>query len=160
MNSTITVPRRSCRNAAKDAQAAPVPSFLPSRRCSPSKKDKQGKKAAIAPSVPSITLAAVNAANAAAVAAANPHRKLACPLAPVLDVSVPVLSTLPAGLVAFPRADIMLTAALAPTAKFARPETVAAAVSAATAEAYSRLGATITDDAKMGVRTTLTMSHF
>ncbi len=54
------------------AQAAPAPSSLPFQRYSPSKKDKQGAEATIAPSAPSITLAAVNAANAAAVAAANP----------------------------------------------------------------------------------------
>ena len=47
----------------------------------------------------------------------------------------------------------MPTAALAPTAKFARPEAVAADVSIATATAYSKLGVTIADDAKMGVQT-------
>ncbi len=82
MKSTNTLPHRSRKNAAKDAQAAPAPSSLPSQRCIPSKKDKQGGKATITPSIPSITLAAVNAANAAAVAAANPCWKLACPLAP------------------------------------------------------------------------------
>jgi hypothetical protein len=67
MRSTITTLRRSHQNAGIDAEAAPAPSSLPSRRYSPSKKDKHGGKAAIPPSVPSITLAAVNAANAAAV---------------------------------------------------------------------------------------------
>jgi hypothetical protein len=159
MKSTNTLPHCSRRNAAKDAQAAPAPSSLPSWHCIPSKKDKQGGKAAITPFVPSITLAALNAANAAAVAAANPCRKPACPLAPTADVSALVSSTLPAGVVAFPAADIMLTVALAPIAKFARPEAVAADVSVATAAAYSTLGVTIADDdAKMGVQTVKALS--
>ncbi len=52
----------------------------------------------------------------------------------------------------------MPTAALSPTVKFARPEAVAADVSIATAEAYSTLGATILDDAKMGVQTVKVLS--
>ncbi len=143
MRSTITVPRRSRRNATRDSQKAPAPSSLPSGRYSPSKRYKHGGEAAIVPSVPSITLAAVNAANAAAVAAANPCRRIACPLAPIADVLEPVSSTLPTGVAAFPVADIMPTAALALTAKFARPEAVAADVSVATAAAYSTLGVTI-----------------
>jgi hypothetical protein len=143
MKSTITVPHHSHRNAAKDAQAVPAPSYLPSRCYSPSKKDKHGGEAAIAPSVPSITLAAVNAASAAAVAAANLHRRIACLLAPTADVSEPVSSTLHAGIALFPVANIMPTVALGPTAKFARPEAVAADVSIATAAAYSTLGVTI-----------------
>jgi hypothetical protein len=135
-----------------------VPSSLPSRRCIPSKKDEQGGKAAITPSIPSITLAAVNAANAAAVAAANPCRKPACPLALTADVLGPVSSTLPTSLATFPAANIMPTAALAPTAKFATlPEAAAADVSVATVAAYSTLGVTITDDdTKMGVQTAMT----
>ena len=55
----------------------PDPSSHPSRRTTPSKKDRHGGGAAIPLSVPSVTLAAANAAtanaaNAAAVAAANP----------------------------------------------------------------------------------------
>ncbi len=87
-------------------------------------------------------LAAVNAANAAAVAAANPRRSIEFPLAPIADVSEPVSSTLPAGVATFSVADIMPTAVLAPTAKFARPETVAADVSIPPAAAYSTLGVT------------------
>jgi hypothetical protein len=159
MKSTNTLPCRSRRNVAKDAQAAPASSSLPSWHCSPSKKDEQGGKVAITPSVPSITLAAVNAPNAAAVAAANPRRKLACPLAPTADVSAPVSSTLPAGVAAFPAANIMPTAALVPTAKFARPKAVAADVSVATATAYSMLDVTIADDdAEMGVQTVKALS--
>jgi hypothetical protein len=152
MTSTNTIPCHSHRNTAKDAQAAPAPSSLPSQHCSPSNEDKQGGKATIAP------LAAVHAANATAVAAANSCRKLACPLAPTADVLAPLSSTFPASLAAFPCADIMTTAALALTAKFARPEAVAADVSAATAEAYSTLGATNADDAKMGVLTVKALS--
>jgi hypothetical protein len=143
MRSTITIPCRSHRKAGRDSQAAPAPSSLPSRRYSPSKEDKHGGEAAIPPSVPSITLAAVNAANAAAVAAINPCRRIACPLAPIADVSEPMSSTLPAGVAAFPVANIMPTAALALTAKFARPDAVAADLSVATAAAYSTLGVTI-----------------
>jgi hypothetical protein len=143
MRSTITIPRCSRRNAGRDSQAAPAPSFLPSRHYSPSKKDKHGGEATIPPSVPSITLAAVNAANAAAVTAVNPQGRIACPLAQIADVSEPVSSTLPAGIAASPVANIMPTAALALTAKFARPEAVAADVSVATAVAYSTLGVTI-----------------
>ncbi len=146
MKSTNTLPCRHRRNMAKDSQTAPVPSSLPSRHCSPSKKDEQGGKATITPSVPFITLAVVNAANAAAVTAANPCRKPACSLAPTADVSAPVSSILPAGIAAFPAANIMPTAALAPTAKFARTEAAAADVSVATAAAYSMLGVTIADD--------------
>jgi hypothetical protein len=80
------------------------------------------------------------------------------PLSPTADVLAPVTFTFPAGLAAFPRADIMPAAALAPTAKFARPEAVAADVSVATAEAYSTLGATIADDAEMGVQTVKALS--
>jgi hypothetical protein len=59
----------------------------------------------------------------------------------------------------FPAADIMPTAALALTAKFAWPEVVAADVSVAAAAAYFTLGATIVnDDAKMGVQTSKAMS--
>jgi hypothetical protein len=122
MRSTITAPRHSCQNAGIDAKAAPAPSSLPSRRYSPSKKDKHGGEATIPPSVPSITLAAVNAANATAVAAANPWRSIEFPLAPLADVSEPVSSTLPAGVATFSVAGIMPTAVLAPTAKFAWPE--------------------------------------
>jgi hypothetical protein len=108
----------------------------------------------MAPSVPFITLAGVNATNAAAVAAANPCRKLACPLVPTVDVSEPVSSTLPANVAVFPAPNIMPTAFLVPTAKFARPEAVAADVFVATAAAYSTLGVTIVDDdAKMWVKT-------
>ncbi len=57
-----------------------------------------------------------------------------------MDVLEPVSSTLPADIAAFPVADIMPTAALALTAKFARPETVAADMPVATAAAYSTLG--------------------
>jgi hypothetical protein len=159
MKSAITVPHRSHRNAAKGAQAAPAPSSLPSWCCSPSKKDKQGGEATIAPSVPSITVAAVNIAYTSAVAAANPCRKLACSLAPAADVSDPLSSTLPAGIAPYAAANIMPTAALAPTAKFARPDAVAADVSISTAAAYSMSGATIAnDDAKMGVQTAKVLS--
>ncbi len=120
-----------------------MPSSLPSQRYCPSKKDKHGREAAIAPSVPSITLAAVKPANATAVAAANPCRRIACPLALTADVSEPVSSTLPAGVATFPVVNIMPTAALALTAKFVRPEAVAADVSIANAAAYSMLGVTI-----------------
>jgi hypothetical protein len=76
------------------------------------------------------------------------------PLSPTADVLELVSSTLPLGVSTFPATNIMPTAALAPTAKFARPEAVAADVSVATAAAYSMLGATIVDDdAKMGVQT-------
>jgi hypothetical protein len=142
MRSTITAPRRSRRNAGIDAKAAPAPSSLPSRRYSPSKKDKHGGEAAIPPSVPSITLAAVNAANAAAVAAANPWRSIKFLLTPIADVLEPVSSTLPAGIATFSVANIMPTVVLAPTAKFARPEAVAADVSIPPAAAYSTLGVT------------------
>ncbi len=118
MRSTITVPHRSHRNAARDAQAAPVPSSLPSLRYSPSKKDKHWGEATIAPSIPSITLAAVNADNATAVTAANPCKKIVCPLALIVDVSEPVSYALPAGVATFPVADIMPTAAPALPAKF------------------------------------------
>jgi hypothetical protein len=64
------------------------------------------------------------------------------PLSPNSGVSEPVTSTLPSGITTFPVANIMLTAALAVTAKFARPEAVAADVSIATAAAYSTLGVT------------------
>ncbi len=141
MRSTITALHRS-RRAGIDVEAAPAPSSLPSRHYSPSKKDKHGREAAIPPFVPSITLAAVNAANAAAVAAANPWRSIEFPLAPIADVLEPVSSTLPAGIATFSVADIMPTAVLAPTAKFARPEAAAADVSVPPAEAYSTLGVT------------------
>jgi hypothetical protein len=58
-------------------------------------------------------------------------------------------STLPAGLAAIPAANIMPTAALAPTAKFATAEAAAADVSIATAAAYFASGVTIVDDAEM-----------
>jgi hypothetical protein len=140
MRSTTTVPRHSRRNAGRDAQAAPVPSSLPSRHYSPSKKNRHRGEAAVPPSVPSITVAAVNAAKATAVAAANPHGSIEFPSAPIAVVSEPVSSTLPYGVLTFSFADIMPTAMLAPTAKFARPEAVAADVSVATAAAYSTLG--------------------
>jgi hypothetical protein len=54
-----------------------------------------------------------------------------------------VSSTLLAGVAAIPAADIMPTSALALTAKFARPEAVAADVSVATVAAYTMLGMTI-----------------
>jgi hypothetical protein len=152
MRSTITAPRRSRRNAGIDAEAAPAPSSLPSRCYSPSKKDKHGGEAAIPPSVPSITLAAVNAANVAAVAAANPRRSIEFPLAPIADVSEPVSSTLPAGVATFSVADIMPTAVLAPTAKFARLEALAADVSIPPAAAYSTLGVTTAARAEGSVR--------
>jgi hypothetical protein len=142
MRSTITAPRRSRQNAGIDAKAAPAPSSLPSRRYSSRKKDKHGGEAAIPPSVPSIMLAAVNAANAAAAAAANPRRSIKFPLAPIVDVLEPVSSTLPAGIATFSVADIMPTVVLAPTAKFARPEALAADVSVPPAAAYSMLGVT------------------
>jgi hypothetical protein len=143
MRSTTTVPCCSSRNAGRDAQAATAPSSLPSRRYSPSKKDRHVGEAAIPPSVPSITLADVNASDAAAaVASANPCRRIACPLSPIVNVSEPVSSTLPAGIAAFPVADIMPTAALTITAKFARPESVAADVFVATAAVYSTLSVT------------------
>jgi hypothetical protein len=83
----------------------------------------------------------MNAAKATAVTATNPRRSIKFPLALIADVSEPVSSTLPDGVLAFSFAtDIMPTAALAPTADFARPDTVAANVSVATAEAYSTLG--------------------
>jgi hypothetical protein len=137
MRSTITAPCRSPQNAGIDAEAAPAPSSLPSQRYSPSKKDKHGGEAAIPPSVPSITLAAVNAANAAAVTAANPWRSIEFPLAPIADVLEPVSSILPAGVATFSFADIMPTAVLAPTAKFAQPEALDADVSVPPAAAYS-----------------------
>jgi hypothetical protein len=141
MRSTITAPCCSRQNAGIDAKARPAPSSLPSRRYSSSKKDKQGGEAAIPPSVPSITLAAVNASsNAAAVAAAHPWRSIKFPLAPIADVSEPVSSTLPAGIATISVANIMPTAVLAPTAKFAWPEAVAADVSVPPAAAYSTLG--------------------
>jgi hypothetical protein len=97
---------------------------------------------AIPPSFPSITVAAVNAANAAAVDASNPCMSIKFSLALIVDVSDPVSSTLPAGVLAFSVANIMPTAALAPSAKFARSEAVAADVSVATAAAFSTLGGT------------------
>jgi hypothetical protein len=142
MRSTITVPRRSRQNAGIDAKAAPAPSSLPSRCYSPSKTDTPGGEATIPPSVPSITLAAVNAANAAAVPAANPWRSIEFPLAPIADVSEPVSSTLPAGVATFSVSNIMPTAVLASTAKFAWPEALAADVSVPPAAAYSTLGVT------------------
>jgi hypothetical protein len=142
MRSTTTAPRRSCRNSGRDAQAAPAPSSLPSRSYSPSKKDRRGGEAAVPPSIPSITVAAVNAANATAAAAANPCRSIEFPSAPIANVSEPVSSTLLDGVLAFSFANIMPTVALAPTAKFARPEAVAADVSVATVAAYSTLGGT------------------
>jgi hypothetical protein len=53
-------------------------------------------------------------------------------------------STLPAGVATFSVANIMPTAVLAPTAKFAQPEAVAADVSIPPAAAYSMLGVTTT----------------
>ncbi len=153
MKSTTRLPHCSRRKAARDAQAAPMQSPLPSRHCSPSKQDRKGGEAALTPAVPFITFAAVNAANAVAVAAANPCRNPAAPSAPAVDAEAPVHSTLPASIATFPAADIMPSAALAPTAKFATSEAVAADVSVATAAAYSTLGVTIADDAKMGDRT-------
>jgi hypothetical protein len=105
------------------------------------------------PAIPSNTFAAANAANAAAVAAANPCRNSATPSAPAVDVEAPVHYTLPANVAAFPAAYIMPTAALAPTAKFATSEAAAADVSVATVAAYSTLGVTIVNDAKMGDKT-------
>jgi hypothetical protein len=75
-----------------------------------------------------------------------------------VDVLALVSSTLPAGVAAFPAANIMPTAVLTSTAKFSRPEAVAADVSIATATAYSKLGVTIADDAKMGVQTVKALS--
>ena len=51
-------------------------------------------------------------------------------------------STLPAGVTTFSVAKIMPTAVLAPTAKFALPEALAADVSVLPAAAYSTLGVT------------------
>jgi hypothetical protein len=102
----------------------------------------------MAPSITFITLAAANAANAAAVTAANPFRRIACPLALTADVSEPVSNTLPAGVATFPVANILPTVAMALTAKFSRPEAVAADVSITTAAAYSTLGVTITATAE------------
>ncbi len=136
MKSTTMLPRCSHRKAAKDAQAAPAQSPQPSRHCSPSKQKEKGGKAALTPAIPSITFAAVNAANTAAVAATNPQRNPATPSAPAADAEVPVHSTLPAGVAAFPPADIMPAAALTPTAKFATSEAAAANVSVATATAF------------------------
>ncbi len=84
----------------------------------------------------------MNAVSAAAVAAGNPCGSIEFSLAPIVDVSEPVSSTLPAGVLAFSFAYIMPTAALALTAKFARPEALAADVSIAIAAAYSTLGGT------------------
>jgi hypothetical protein len=64
------------------------------------------------------------------------------PLAPIADVLEPVSSSLPAGIAAFPAANIMPTAALAITSKFARLESVAADMSVTTAAAYSTVGVT------------------
>jgi hypothetical protein len=70
-------------------------------------------------------------------------REYQIPSALIADVSEPVSSTLPDGVLAISfAADIILTAALAPTAKFARPEAVAADVSIATVAVYSMLGGT------------------
>ncbi len=142
MRSTITAPRCSRQNAGIYAKAAPAPSSLPSWRYSPSKKDKHGGEVAIPPSIPSIMLAAVNAANPAAVAAAIPWRSIEFPLAPIAEVSEPVSSTLPAGVATSSVPNIMPTAVLAPIAKFAWPEAVAADVSIPPAAAYSMLGVT------------------
>ncbi len=155
-----TSPCRSRRNAGQQ----PEPSSQPSRRKTPSKKDKHGGGAAIPPSVPPITLAAANAAtanaaNAAAVAAANPcipfiaqaavkaaeatavaaanHRvSIKFSFALLGDVLEPVSSILPAGAAAF-SANIMPTAVLTPGAKLASPDAVAADVSFATTVAPS-----------------------
>jgi hypothetical protein len=148
MKSTTTLPRHSCRKAAKDAQAAPAQSPLPSWRCSPSKQDEQGGKAVLTPAFLSITFAAINAANVAAVATTNPCRNPVPPSTPAANAEAPVHTTLPAGVATFPAADIMPTVALAPTAKFATSEAAAADVTVATAGAYSMLCVTIADDAK------------
>jgi hypothetical protein len=162
---SITSPCRSRCNAGQQ----PDPSSHPSWRTTPSKKDRHGGGAAIPPSIPSITLAAAkaaaaNAANAAAVAAANPcipfiaqaavraaeaaavaaanHcTSIKFSFALLGDVLEPVSSTLPAGAATF-SADIMPTAVLAPTAKFAPPDALAADVSIPPAAAYSMLGVT------------------
>jgi hypothetical protein len=73
------------------------------------------------------------------LAAAYPCGSIKFPLALIADVSEPVTSTLPAGVLAFSFANIMPTAALAPTAEFARPEAVTADVPVATVAAYSML---------------------
>ncbi len=116
-----------------------------------SKQDEQGGKAALTPAIPSITFAAVNAAITTAVAPANPRKNPAAPSAPAANAEALVHSTLPAGVAPFPASDIMPTAALAPTINFATSEAVVADVSVATGAAYSTLGVTIADDAKMGV---------
>jgi hypothetical protein len=90
MRSTLIVPRRSRQTSGRDAQAASVPSSLPSRRYGPSKRNRHGREAAIPPSVLSITVAAVNAANAPDVAVANHRRSIEFPLALVADVLEPV----------------------------------------------------------------------
>jgi hypothetical protein len=123
---------------AKDAQAAPAQSPQPSWHCSPSKQKEKGGKAALTLVIPSITFAAVNASNAAAGAAANPQRNPAAPSTPAADAEVPVHSTLPASIAAFPPADIMPAAALTPTAKSATSEAAAVDVSVATAAAFPR----------------------
>ncbi len=73
---------------------------------------------------------------------ANPQRSIKFSLAPIADVSKPVSSTLPAGIATFSVVNIMPTAVLAPTAKFSRPEAVAADVSVPPAAAYFTLGVT------------------
>jgi hypothetical protein len=85
----------------------------------------------------------VNATNGTAVAAANPHGSIKFPSAPIADVSAPVSSTLPDGVLAFSFPNIMPTVVLAPTVEFARPAAVAADVSVATAAAYSTLVMTL-----------------
>jgi hypothetical protein len=142
MRSTITAPHHSHQNAGIDAKAAPVQSSLPSWHYSPRKKDNHGRGSTIPPPVPSITLAAVNTDNVAAVAATNPWRSIKFLLAPKMDVSEPVSSTLPADVATFPVANIMPTAVRALTAKFARPEVVAVEMSVTPVAAYSTLGVT------------------
>jgi hypothetical protein len=70
---------------------------------------------------PFIAQAAVKAAEAAAVAAASHRASIEFSFAPLGDVLEPVSSTFPAGAAAF-SANIMPTAVLAPTAKFAPPD--------------------------------------
>ncbi len=69
----------------------------------------------------------------------------------------PVSSTLPAGIATFSVADIMPTVVLAPTAKFAWPEALAADVSSPPAAAFSTLGVTTATRAE-AVSTDLTVA--
>ncbi len=97
--------------------------------------------AAANPCIPFIAQAAVKASESTAVAAANHHASIKFSFALLGNVSEPVSSTLPAGAAAF-SANIMPTAVLAPTAKFAPLDALAADVSVLPVAAYSTLGMT------------------